>query len=311
MRAKKLSFAEAKQIPITKYLAGLGIEPAKIRGDDHWYHSPFREERTPSFKVNTKLNVWYDHGSGEGGTILDLGAKLYQCSLSEFLQTLSSENYNYVSFHRQPPFQKPENKLEIINVRELTSEELFYYLRKRGISKSIAKEYCKEVDFSIRQKIYTAIGFPNQVGAYELRNHWFKGSSSPKDISLINNKAEKLSVLEGFIDFLSVGQLQQKEIKVLVKDSDFLILNSLRLINRCLPLLQSHKEVNLFLDNDQAAKEAKKSLTEKGIRFNDASILYGQHKDINEYLIASQDLKQVNDEEQTQVEPRKRRGMRM
>jgi len=58
-------------------------------------------------------------------------------------------------------------------------------------------------------------------------------------------------------------------------------------------------------------KKPKKSLIEKGIRFNDASILYGQHKDLNEYLIASKDLKQVNDEEQTQVEPRKRRGMRM
>jgi len=308
---KMFSFTEAKQIPIIEYLSRLGFEPAYNRGTDSWYHSPLREERTPSFKVNTHRNVWYDHGSGEGGTILDLGAKLHQCSLSEFLQTLSDGNYNPLSFHRQPPFQKPENKIEIINVRELSSEELFYYLRKRGISKSIAKEFCKEVDFSIRKKIYTAIGFPNQVGAYELRNHWFKGSSSPKDISHINNKAEKLSLLEGFIDFLSVVQLQHKEIKELVKDSDFLILNSLRLINRCLPLLQSHKEVNLFLDNDQAAKEAKESLMEKGIRFNDASILYSKHKDVNEYLIASNQLRQVNDEEQTQTNSRKRRGMRM
>lgn len=60
MDTRKLSFAEAKQIPIMEYLTGLGFEPAKVRGDDYWYHSPFREERTPSFKVSTKLNVWYD-----------------------------------------------------------------------------------------------------------------------------------------------------------------------------------------------------------------------------------------------------------
>src|SRR5687768_15516479 len=98
MNANKLSFAEAKQIPITDYLSGLGFEPAKTRGYDLWYHSPFREERTPSFKVNTKLNVWYDHGTGEGGTILDLGAKLHQCTLSEFLDKLSERNYSHISF---------------------------------------------------------------------------------------------------------------------------------------------------------------------------------------------------------------------
>jgi hypothetical protein len=34
MNANKLSFAEAKQIPITDYLSGLGFEPAKTRGYD-------------------------------------------------------------------------------------------------------------------------------------------------------------------------------------------------------------------------------------------------------------------------------------
>jgi DNA primase len=57
-----LSFSQAKQIPITEYLSGIGFEPAKISGNDYWYLSPFRHERSSSFKVNTKLNVWYDHG---------------------------------------------------------------------------------------------------------------------------------------------------------------------------------------------------------------------------------------------------------
>jgi len=287
MSANKLSFIEAKQIPITDYLASSGFEPAKIRGDDYWYHSPFREERTPSFKVNVKLNVWYDHGTGEGGTILDLGAKLNQCTLPEFLEKLSEGNHGF-SLHRHPRIlAKPENTLEVISVGELGSPDLLHYLRTRRISESIGRAVCKEVDFRIRERIYKAIGFPNQSGAYELRNSWFKGSSSPKDISIINNNSERISVLEGFMDFLSVIQLDYREIKDLSKNSDFLVLNSLRLLNRCLPLLQSHKEVNLFLDNDLAAKEAKESLKEKGIHFRDASALYREHKDVNEYLIAS------------------------
>ena len=312
MNANNLSFSEAKKIPITDYLARLGFEPAKIRGADYWYHSPFREERTPSFKVNTNLNVWYDHGTGEGGSILDLGAKLNQCAPQEFLEKLSQGNHN-VSLHRlRPPIQKPENKLEVVSVMALTSPDLIHYLNSRGIDKETASIYCKEVEFRIGPRIYSAVAFPNQSGAYELRNRWFKGSSSPKDISYINNNAEKLSVLEGFMDFLSALQIDQSEFRRLTKDSDFLILNSLRLINRCLPLIQSHKEVNLLLDNDLAAKEAKENLNNKGVHFSDASTLYEQHKDMNDYLIATKELKQEKVFEKTQDMPRRRsRGMRM
>lgn len=283
----RLSFSEAKQIPITEYLSGLGFDPAKIRGEDYWYHSPFREERTPSFKVNTKLNVWYDHGTGEGGTILDLGAKLNQCTLVEFAQKLSKGD-NTFSLHRQiGTTHKPDNTLEILGVRELQSDDLLHYLNARGISNEIAIRFCKEVDFKIRDRAYKAIGFPNKSGAWELRNNWFKGSSAPKDTSIIANGAGKLAVLEGFMDFLSFQQTDQKELQSLRINSDFLILNSLRLLNGAIPLLQSYKEVNLFLDNDQPAKDAKEWLKERGVQFNDASSLYAQHKDVNEFLIAS------------------------
>jgi hypothetical protein len=313
MSTNKLSYSDARKIPITDYLSGLGFEPAKIRGVDYWYHSPFREERTPSFKVNTDLNVWYDHGTGEGGSILDLGARLHQSTLHEFLEKLSQGNHNKVSIHHQHlPIAKPENKLEVISVIPLISPGLIQYLNSRGIDMETASKYCKEVEFRIGPRMYSAVGFPNQSGAYELRNSWFKGSSSPKDISFINNNTEKLSILEGFMDFLSAVQIEHSDFRKLIKDSDFLILNSLRLLNRCLPLIKSHNEVSLLLDNDLAAKEAKETLKNKGVQFNDASTLYSQHKDVNEYLIAIKKTKQAKDIEHTEDIPRKRsRGMRM
>jgi 5S rRNA maturation endonuclease (ribonuclease M5) len=298
---KTLSLTEAKQIPIAEYLSRLGFEPAYTRGYDSWYHSPLREERTPSFKVNTRLNVWFDHGSGEGGTIIDLGAKLHQCSLSEFLEKLSNENLHTFSLHREPPkIHPPENKLEVLSVKELTNPDLIHYLSTRSIDLDTARSYCKEVEFRIGERVYSAIGFPNQQGAFELRNHWFKGSSSPKDFSFIDNNEKKVALLEGFIDFLSIGKIDTPEFKELVIKSDFLILNSLRLLNRILPILQDHKEINLFLDNDSPGQEAKKSLSEKGIGFNDASILYRQYKDVNEYLTAIKKIKQSNVQESEQ-----------
>lgn len=70
--------------------------------------------------------------------------------------------------------------------------------------------------------------------------------------------------MEGFMDFLSALSFDGREIKQLAANSNFLVLNSLRLVNRSLPILQSYKEVNLFLDNDIAAKEAKENLMGKG-----------------------------------------------
>ncbi len=46
---------EFNQLDIVDYLLLMGYKPAKISGNDHWYFSPFRNEQTPSFKVNRKF----------------------------------------------------------------------------------------------------------------------------------------------------------------------------------------------------------------------------------------------------------------
>lgn len=286
MNSNKLTYTEAKRIAITDYLSSHGIEATRIRGNDYWYYSPFREERTPSFKVNAHLNVWYDHGTGEGGTILDLGARLHQCSVPEFLVMLTEGNNQPVLHQQQKVVPKLENKIEVLAVKLLTDKNLLHYIKSRAIDPDVAQSYCQEVEFKMGNRTYSAIGFPNNSGAYELRNSWFKGSSSPKDISLINNGNDKISVLEGFMDFLSLFQLTRPEIKHQVNNSDFLVLNSLSLLPRSAPLLQSYSHVNLFLDNDLAAAQAKQKQLASGIRFHDASTFYNGYKDVNEYLIS-------------------------
>ena len=53
---------EANQIDVVDYLYSMGYQPQKIRSNDYWYLSPFRDEKEPSFKVERNKNVWYDHG---------------------------------------------------------------------------------------------------------------------------------------------------------------------------------------------------------------------------------------------------------
>lgn len=49
-----------KRIPIEDFLARLGYHPVQRRANAVWYRSPYREEKTPSFKVNPEKNLWYD-----------------------------------------------------------------------------------------------------------------------------------------------------------------------------------------------------------------------------------------------------------
>ena len=64
-----------KRIPIEDFLARLGYHPVQRRANAVWYRSPYREEKTPSFKVNPEKNLWYDFGEGKGGNIFALAGE--------------------------------------------------------------------------------------------------------------------------------------------------------------------------------------------------------------------------------------------
>ena len=42
---------QANEIDLVDYLNPLEFQPEKIRGNDYWYLSPLRNERTASFKI--------------------------------------------------------------------------------------------------------------------------------------------------------------------------------------------------------------------------------------------------------------------
>ena len=61
--AQPMRADQARQVPISVYLERSGIQPAKVTrgGRELWYSSPLREgDKTPSFKVDTDKNLWFD-----------------------------------------------------------------------------------------------------------------------------------------------------------------------------------------------------------------------------------------------------------
>ena len=278
-----LTCEQAREMDMVDYLSALGFEPVKIRNADYWYLSPLRSEKTASFKINRKLNRWYDHGLGKGGNIIDFAILFHNCTVGEFLQSLQG----HLSFQQQPvkaPIIKEGDagKVIIKEVRPLHSLALIRYLHSRKIPLSVAKKFCKEVSFKWDNKSFYSIGFPNDAGGYELRNSWCKNSSSHKDMTTIKNGAEKVAVLEGFIDFLSLVVILPKND---FKKWDYCILNSLSFFEKARPLLEQYKSAHLFLDNDTAGQNYSQKVISGDTKFRDESHLYKHYKDLNEWLV--------------------------
>ena len=64
-----------RHIPLADFLARLGHEPVRRSGNELWYRAPYRNERTPSFRVNVAKQLWYDFGTGKGGDIFTLAGE--------------------------------------------------------------------------------------------------------------------------------------------------------------------------------------------------------------------------------------------
>lgn len=83
MRHPNFFLREVRQLDIVDYLEKPDHYPQKIGKNDYWFLSPLREEKESSFKVNRKLNVWYDHGLGKGDNFIDFGILHNNWSLKE------------------------------------------------------------------------------------------------------------------------------------------------------------------------------------------------------------------------------------
>ena len=287
---KRMNCEEAKKIDIVEYMSSLGFQPKKIRGNDYWFLSPFRNEKEASFKVNKKFNVWYDHGLGKGGNIIDFGILFYKISVTEFLDKLGQNNF---SFHQhignisQKNNAGEKEKISVIDVRPgITFLPLANYLQTRKIPLRIADTFCKEVDFKLYDKKHTAIGFKNKAGGFELRNEYFKGSSTPKDITLFNrDPLKEILLFEGFFNFLSWQTIHQKNILLPNLQPNLLVLNSLSFFEKAKGIIEKYSSIHLYLDRDNSGMKITNEALLISSKYIDESYKYKNHKDLNEFLM--------------------------
>lgn len=200
-------------IPIEEFLSRLGHEPVRRHGDECWYLSPCREERTPSFHVNTRKGVWHDFGTGHGGDIFTLAGEISESD----------------GFMAQARF--------IAGVYGGTIPE---YAGQKREKRSVRTEKRKE-----SSRFEEVVCGPLRCNA-----------------------------LLGYLKVLGIS-----------RGEDYLILNSVALLERSFPFLDNYGKIRCYLDNDDAGKRTLAVLRKRyGDRIDDCSDLYAGCKDLNEYL---------------------------
>ena len=249
-----------KATPIADYLRTFGHDVACRKNIVAFW----RGDHNASVSIDHNKNVWYDHGTGEGGSVLDLVMKIEGCSFSEACKRLEDFSFNRSYTPIAPKAEPRESGIVIDEIKELSHPALLRYLDERCIPIEIARQYCKQVHYHPKSNPtsakYFAIGFANDAGGWELRSKFFKGATN-KATTYIQNYGSVLIVFEGFMDFLSYLAMPEGVLPSTPK-ADYLVLNSVANSDKAVAVYEAIADeskpfykVCYACDNDLAGKD--------------------------------------------------------
>lgn len=229
------------------------------------------------------MNVFNDFGSGEKGDIITLVRLLDKCDFERAVNLLlwldgPSRTFSFSGNNRIGALNS--SHIEVLGASPIVSLSLLRYVRSRAISEGIAKKYLKEVRYRNGERIFFALGFPNDSGGFELRSEKFKGKTG-NGITTIPGSPSGVNLFEGFFDFLSACEYYQID----KPNNTTIVLNSTVNLSIALPFLEAATLIRSFLDNDKTGRKTLSKLQNAGFSISDESQkLFPNSNDFNEFL---------------------------
>lgn len=312
-----MNAADARKIDLPALLARLGYQEQPVTRQGFWYLSPFREEKTPSFKVWQLNGLWYwkDFGDDRSGNVIGfancmIGKQTDDRAISEALKWLDGVNGGRVAATPVERATAPKSgqmegikpdRFTLIDNKRLVSPQLVNYLEERGIPRRFAQAHCGQANYydNEAKRKFFGISFPNIGDGLEIRaatsyKHHVNTGTKTFSLKPGHNKAsQSLYVFEGFIDFLSYLVLTGQE----KPHSTCLVLNSTSFATAAAEYVVSNpalketiKSVIAFMDNNDAGQKAfdrmAAVLDPAGYQLGDCRYLYADHglEDLNDYL---------------------------
>jgi len=302
-----MNIEQAKAIPVSVILDKMNLKSQRTNGHKHLYFSPFRNEKTPSFWVDTQKSLWHDYGDTQwqGGDGIHLvRAYLFYQGLDHQVTDALRWLRNMTGFVptiqpvTDPDEQPKDDSLVLKHTGRITKDYLVKYADDRGIPSSVLTKYFQQ---SIVLNNLTGLRFHtlcmrNDMKGYELRNEKFKGCIGRKYITFIRGtqpKPEGIHIFEGAFDFVSV--ITQQNGRPLKDDA--MILHSLSNLKKASAYIRNYGYRNCFtwMDNDEPGLEAAKSWeafckTEENLLHIPMNHLYAPYKDVNAAHMAKLEL---------------------
>ena len=280
---------------LLELLSQLGYQPKRKSGKEQMFYSMLRDnDHTPSFAVDDKAGEWYDHGIGEGGNIIDFGLKFWP---NDTFKEVVSKINGYLSHtlhstaadqraDRRGAKRSPKMPTYIITiVKPLgTHPAITDYLKSRGVFE-IGLNLLSEVYYTVKgedkvSKHFYSAGWKNDNGSWEVRNKYFKGCLGAKGVTTIPGDPKKVSMFEGFINYLSWKLENPSSTRTVI------ILNTLSLLAEGMKKAKLFTEIDLYFDRDAGGHAASKELLIKLPYAIDRSGIYEKFNDYNDKLIS-------------------------
>lgn len=276
-------FQRAREVDIYQYMLSLGHKPVRDNSRRAAFSSPKRNENSPSFEVDKVKNRWTDRGeAGAFGDASDLVAWLDGCTVNQAADKLLSGDR---PIYEKPPIEDIDYRpIEVVEVHDrIYNDVMIHYLEKeRKIPIDVSDRYMKQVLFQFHTRkycMYYGVGMMNDKEGWNIRSHWWKGSTKPAGVKTISGEDDKACMLfEGMMDFLSWVVLNGHP------KSEVLILNSTVFVPFVLSHLQEKSAVLCYMDNDHSADEQVDYMRDNGVNLVDLRVDYADYKDLNEYL---------------------------
>ncbi len=206
-----------EQVSLSMLLSRLGYQPAKSSGDEKLYVNVLRDtDSSPTFAINTQLDMWFDRFTKKSGDIIDFGmaywSDLNSDQVKEKIRLLcASPQETLVSYDRAGRRRRRAVKIPYYHIAETRpigcNPEITAYLQSQNIWEialgQLKEVYYYVVDEKHRRKDFFAAGWQNENGGWEVMGRNFAGCLGRKGMTFIAGDTDSLFLFEDYISYLS------------------------------------------------------------------------------------------------------------
>ena len=120
MNLNDINKLDLEQILVNNYL----LKSIKKSEKSIWVISPFRpNELTPSFHISKiyKYDIWFDHGNGLGGKIVDFYLHYLKTDLKGVLKYFNNNSFSFQQQKVSNDILPPKNNYNVLELKKITS----------------------------------------------------------------------------------------------------------------------------------------------------------------------------------------------